>query len=87
MDWQPIETAPKDGTRVRLGHEQDASSMKQDSIFQTTGCFKDSEWSVSAFFIIPWGKRQAIMTGEPTHWQPLPPPYATKADGDGDDGA
>lgn len=67
--WLEIETAPKDGTRIRLAHKDDASSMRVDSSFKTFGYFKGRSWQLSAYFIIPGG-RSGLMTGEPTHWMP-----------------
>ena len=68
--WMTIDSAPKDGTRVRLGHEQDASSMKVDSIFRTTGAWSGKAWGVSSYFTIPGG-RYGLMSNSPTHWMPL----------------
>lgn len=65
-DWLPIETAPKDGTRVIL-------SWGGKSI---NGFYLDNR-STSA----PWaGWRVESMVpcpaGKPTHWQPFPPPFS-----------
>ena len=68
-DWRPIETAPKDGTEVRLlcpggedrGHYDDYN-----------GRFP-GEWSIPG----EWSTRHGH--GEPTHWMPLPePPEAVR---------
>lgn len=58
VGWQPIETAPKDGTRVLLviNHGEWGDAV-------WTGLWADG-WMVS------YGKAQA----NPTHWMPLPPP-------------
>lgn len=50
--WQPIETAPRDGTKVITF---------------------DPEWGMR----MDWFDRLDCVSGwlgEPTHWQPLPPP-------------
>lgn len=66
-EWQPIDTAPRDGSRVRLGNERDASSMKRSRMFSTTGYWDGHQWVLSAFFIVPGGPH-GLMTNEPTHW-------------------
>ena len=71
--WQPIETAPRDGTRIRLGNELDASSMRLNAICPIMGEFDGREWGVSAFFVIPGG-RYGSLTDQPTHWMPAPEP-------------
>jgi len=76
-EWQPIESAPRDGTRIRLGHEQEPGSMKAVSIFKTFGHWDGRRWVLSAFFVIPVGKH-GMMTEHPTHWLPEPP--TTKGD-------
>ena len=81
MTWQPIESAPKDGTRIRLGNKRDASSMKVHSIRATTGEWDGKRWCVSSFFIVPGG-RHGLLSGEPTHWMPLPLPSARKENTD-----
>lgn len=71
MEWQNIETAPKDGTRILvIGGLWDKVEI----------ALADGEW---------WSmRRKQGASGPPTHWMPLPPPpYATFADSDGDDGA
>ena len=74
MDWQPIETAPRDGTRVRLGHALSAEFDKPAHSFGSTyGAWDGKRWTLSSFFIVPGG-RFGMMSSEPTHWMPLPPP-------------
>ena len=64
MEWQPIETAPMDGTRVlvfRMCWQESAAVcwFNRDT----------DEW-------IPVG---GVMFCEPTHWMPLPPAPAASA--------
>jgi hypothetical protein len=67
-DWQTIDTAPKDGTRVRVGHNLDASSMKPESPFKTTGRFDEvtQNWHCSAAFVC----LDQRLRWQPTHWLP-----------------
>jgi hypothetical protein len=68
MEWQPIETAPKDGTRL-LGYDVESSDMavvywcekpwtREWRLVVCGGWAEDDEW-------------------EPTHWMPLPDPPKT----------
>lgn len=57
--WQPIDTAPKDGTRVAVKFE---GGFEGEANWQTT---YGGEWHVKAFTHLPWHE-------QPTHWQPLP---------------
>lgn len=68
--WQPIETAPKDGTRV-LAYWPD--------------CYGNNAACQVESWFGPWGKGNAKMTwqsafewadghNDPTHWMPLPEP-------------
>ena len=65
MTWQPIETAPKDGTRFL------AWDPGYKHIWQHHHCI---EWRVTD----PWSGRQMWSwagTGRtPSHWAPLPDP-------------
>lgn len=72
--WRGIAEAPRDGSRIRLGHEQDAGSMKAEGIGKVFGEWDESSgrWLLSAFFIIPGG-RHGMMTEHPTHYLPAPP--------------
>jgi hypothetical protein len=67
VGWQPIETAPRDGTRVDLwtNYGERVADAKWD---------KDGwrEWSLGGFDSMEWVR----LDGTPTHWMPLPPPPA-----------
>jgi hypothetical protein len=71
MEWQPISTAPKDGTRVLLWMVFEGD--------ETTEPFEDwsfGEWDDGCedeFFGRPAGWC-AYIIGEPTHWLPVTPP-------------
>ena len=60
MVWQPIETAPRDGTRILLYFP---AMDKGERIF--AGPFAHGMWQIGVWFARP---------PNPTHWQPLPPP-------------
>lgn len=65
-EWQPIETAPKDGTKVLLweaGHAPYVGSRDdQDDEWWT-----DEDWANDAARCFP-------PRCNPSHWMPLPPP-------------
>jgi hypothetical protein len=67
MTWQPISTAPQDGTRVRLAHELDPQSQKVDSPFITYGSFKDDRWQCNNAFVCI----DHMLRWQPTHWMPM----------------
>lgn len=59
MEWQPIETAPKDGTEVLIF----------DGANRTVGYF-NRYWSLSVMGA--YAEDDEIY--DPTHWMPLPEP-------------
>jgi hypothetical protein len=61
MDWQPIETAPKDGTPI-LGF------MPSDDFSPITG-IEVIWWDFGA-----WLMGCEAVIDHPTHWMPLPDP-------------
>lgn len=65
MNWQPIETAPKDGRRVLTYRADFAESM-------VVAWWSDEldEWRAVLGWQLP----------DPTHWMPLPPPPLDKAE-------
>lgn len=68
--WRPIDTAPRDGTRIRLGHDRAVDGMKVAKHCPIFGIWDDEEgWRVNAFFMVPVGG-QTFLTNEATHWMP-----------------
>lgn len=69
MEWQPIETAPKDekillaraGQWVDIGEWEDDRHAKKPRPYWTA----NREW---------WAGKMAMREQQPTHWMPLPPP-------------
>jgi hypothetical protein len=60
-EWQPIETAPKDGTRIL--------------IFGARECYGGDY--ISLAYWDHWWRGdydEPVYVDEPTHWMPLPPP-------------
>lgn len=66
MTWQPIETAPKDGTWLLLGQFSDSDT---DDYCHGVAHWHDGGWTDG--YQPDWYWRGAF---EPTHWQPLPEP-------------
>lgn len=66
MSWQPIETAPRDGTRVLLAKRNEVLG-----IGDFWGADR-AEGTTDAWFV-----HNGAEIAEPTHWQPLPEPPLT----------
>ncbi len=64
-EWQPIETAPKDGTNVLVivvEHPESHCVLRH----------QDGQWLNDEFFDVISGEQ--VIWYEPTHWMPLPDP-------------
>jgi hypothetical protein len=75
--WQPIETAPRDGSRIlamiRWSWSDGTDGEAQDVIYWHTG---GKFWACGT----PMNYVQGLDEGvEPTHWRPLPAPSAIDA--------
>lgn len=64
MEWQPIETAPKDGRDVLLCRLDDDGSYWMET----------ATWWVRAWAVVGAIREPYVIEFEPTHWMPLPPP-------------
>jgi hypothetical protein len=83
MDWQPISTAPEDGTKVLVLYMGDVHVAEFGPVWHPS----DKRWKVRAPSrdpqnintavigpdIGPDGKLQLWGDAGPTHWMPLPP--------------
>ncbi len=69
-EWQPIETAPKDGTDVLIGWFELPGQKSMTIVF----------WhSFRKAWCNTWTLFSANAVSQPTHWMPLPePPQETK---------
>lgn len=79
MQWQPIETAPKDGSYLLVSNGHGVWVARFKSVYQS-GWKPPSPWQSMMLnhAHIPIAKRN----GSPTHWMPLPtPPIAALAEG------
>ena len=73
MNWQPIETAPKDGTVILLHHSRNALCGYASSVRPlkaiAIGYFRG--WWVTG---VPGGHSEGGGDNQFTHWMPLPTP-------------
>lgn len=73
MEWKPIETAPRDGTRFRAMVNGRA---------RICAWGKTSHVPIYGFCLADQGPEDFDLC-EPTDWMPLPPPPATQDQGEG----
>ena len=71
MGWQPIETAPKDGTQVLVGR------FVKECPYGKNGRVRADFWDAKRRGWTVWDRFNA-QYWPPTHWQPLPPPPGEK---------
>lgn len=73
MTWQPIETAPKDGTSVILAAVRDGKYVVGEGLWEGDAWWWANEWG-------DYNTDQIEMYRQVTHWMPLPdPPAGTDA--------
>ena len=68
-NWQPIETAPKDGTCILVGNRYGTWVAKHMPVYPS-GYRPSSPW-----FCMMLNREYMYVLGDlPTHWMPLPEP-------------
>jgi len=73
-EWQPIETAPRDGTPILVfGGEFTPSVDPPRPVESAVKCERSIEDGVLRYFVCDTDYYSAEVVG-PTHWQPLPQP-------------
>lgn len=65
-EWQPIETAPTDGTPI-LAHFGGYS-------FPVRWIVSPCHARLYGWHVMPWEPVSFVMVVEPSHWMPLPDP-------------
>ena len=81
--WQPIETAPKDGTEILLYGPGVLLSDGRTSMYARA---QHVGWAHEVDGHLEWATRDPSVTCRPTHWRPLPsPPSAMLAAAGGRD--
>ena len=68
MNWQPIETAPKDGTLVILYDPSEEAVCVGVFDFNLWHCADEHQPENGEFGL------EGFISGLPTHWMPLPSP-------------
>ena len=66
MEWQPIETAPKDGTEVLVCR----TYGERRTEYAVAHCYEGGEWHDMGD--IGWAGMYGGPDNQPTHWMPLP---------------
>lgn len=72
MEWRPIDSAPRDGTRFL--------------IYESDGTYSVAWWDDKYIWVRPGAwiseyQRSDTLVRCPTHWMPLPPPPAAGQEG------
>jgi hypothetical protein len=69
MEWQPISTAPKDGTRILIFCPRSSHKVQEASWAIPYESAPDGWWSTP---LGPAGRGYTILPEAATHWMPLP---------------
>lgn len=78
QEWQPIETAPRDGTVILLTYADDVLVGAWDAgESRYPWKYLDAEWRRGKG-LVPF--MNGLASHAPTHWMPLPAPPAPKGD-------
>ena len=79
MEWQPIDTAPKDGRLILVGNETGVWVACYDAIFPS-GYRPSNPWRSMLLNHDHIRRNHSL---EPTHWMPLPKAPNAKVSGAG----
>lgn len=76
--WQPIETAPKDGTEVLLGGVSTPFANGVNPAWVDIGSFEERGYCGSCWYSSATDRDGDRLDCDPTHWMPLPEPPEVK---------
>ena len=81
MEWQPIETAPKDGSEIIGVYSNDYGYLDKPTVYGPWTCrFERNKWMAShdgigvIEYMSDFGTEYKEAEMDPTHWMPLPEP-------------
>lgn len=80
MEWQPIETCPKDGSPFLIWVHAETHGETDDGLqFVADNSYADLGWWLTGTDPMPYGyvdfaSQNTHNVDEPTHWMPLPQP-------------
>lgn len=72
MSWQPIETAPKDGSEVLIYQHRDGEHIRQVAKYVQFHRILGGVWAPAGWHWVE-AHGEGYETYEPTMWSPLPP--------------
>ena len=75
MNWQPIETAPKDGTEIIAMYKHIETQIVHNAFYMTSNDFEEKESEYIGWWSYDKSEVSRVMLNDwmtPTHWMPLP---------------
>jgi hypothetical protein len=81
--WQPIETAPKDGTHVLISNDAPGSVHPREGYYVAVEHRYENEPQHDGWWRLAGSSEAAVHGRTPTHWMPLPPAPGSQADTEG----
>ena len=72
MEWRPIESAPRDGTRIALSmRDVDREPPEWHGAYRVFSVARPYRWSMRSKTSAYWMADDGLVCS-PTHWMPLP---------------
>jgi hypothetical protein len=73
-EWQPISTAPRDGTHVLIANDTPGSVHPREGYYVPVEQRYDNEPKHEGWWRLAGSCEERVHGRTPSHWMPLPPP-------------